>query len=97
MIEPRIKAGIWVGVALRKGNADGRYGAVIRKGDPDAGGVLVVLRNDKQVSVLSQARSGEGELACSAKGKSKFLQIYMALFTRPWTAQTVGKSSSPEN
>jgi len=50
-------------MALRMGNADGRYGAVIRKGDPDAGGVLVVLRNDKAVSVLSQMRSGAGELA----------------------------------
>ena len=59
---PRIKAGIWVGMALRMGNAGGRYGAVIRKGDPDAGGVLVVLRNDKQVSVLSQVRSAAGAL-----------------------------------
>jgi hypothetical protein len=61
--EPRIKAGVWVSMALRMGNADGRYGTVIRKGDPDAGGILVVLRNDKDVSVLSQLRSGEGELA----------------------------------
>jgi hypothetical protein len=59
----RIKAGIWVSMALRMGNADGRYGAVIRKGDPDAGGVLVVLRNDKEVTVLSPLRSAEGELA----------------------------------
>ncbi len=66
MSEPRIKAGLWVSMALRMGNADGRYGAVIRKGDPDAGGVLVVLRNDKEVSVLSQIRSGAGELACCA-------------------------------
>jgi hypothetical protein len=50
-------------MALRMGNASGRYGAVLRKGDPDAGGVLVVLRNDKAVSVLSQLRSAEGELA----------------------------------
>jgi hypothetical protein len=61
--ESRIKAGIWVSMALRMGNADGRYGAVIRKGDPDAGGILVVLRNDKAVCVLSQIRSGSGELA----------------------------------
>jgi hypothetical protein len=60
---PRIKAGIWVSMALRMGNADGRYGAVIRKGDPDAGGILVVLRNNKEISVLSQIRSGEGEPA----------------------------------
>ena len=41
---PRVKSGLWVSMALRMGNADGRFGAVIRKGDPDAGGVLVVLR-----------------------------------------------------
>jgi hypothetical protein len=60
--EPRVKAGLWVSMALRMGNADGRYGVVVRKGDPDAGGVLVILRNDKEVSVLSQVRSGDGEL-----------------------------------
>ena len=63
MTTPRVKAGIWVSMALRMGNANGRYGVVLRKGDPDAGGILVVLRNDKQVSVLSQIRSGEGALA----------------------------------
>ena len=60
---PRIKAGIWVSMALRMGNAGGRFGAVIRKGDPDAGGVLVVLRGREGLSVLSQLRSAEGELA----------------------------------
>lgn len=63
MSQPRIKAGIWVSMALRMGNADGRYGSVIRKGDPDAGGVLVALRRGNQVSVLSQMRSVDGELA----------------------------------
>lgn len=63
MTDPRIKAGIWVSMALRMGNADGRFGAVLRKGDADAGGVLVVLRRDKEISVLSQVRSGEGDLA----------------------------------
>ena len=62
MSEPRVKAGIWVSMALRMGNADGRFGAVLRKGDADAGGVLVVLRRDKEISVLSQVRSGEGDL-----------------------------------
>ncbi len=63
MSEPRVKAGIWVSMALRMGNADGRYGAVIRKGDADAGGILVVLRHGSQVSVLSQIRSADGEQA----------------------------------
>lgn len=63
MSEPRIKAGIWVSMALRMGNSGGRFGAVLRKGDPDAGGVLVVLRGKDGLCVLSQMRSGAGELA----------------------------------
>ena len=63
MSDPRVKAGLWVSMALRMGNSAGRFGTVVRKGDPDAGGVLVVLRHDKAVSVLSQMRSGDGEAA----------------------------------
>jgi hypothetical protein len=62
MAEPRIKAGMWVQMALRMGQQDGRYGTVIRRGDADAGGVLVVLRGRQGVCVLSQIRGAEGEL-----------------------------------
>ena len=60
MSDARVKAGIWVQVALRLGNASGRYGAVLRRGDADAGGVLVVLRGRDGLSVLSQARAADG-------------------------------------
>ncbi len=60
MSEPRVKAEIWVSMALRLGNAAGRYGAVLRKGDPDAGGVLVVLHGRGGMSVLSQMRAADG-------------------------------------
>jgi hypothetical protein len=63
MAEARLKAGIWVSMALRRGNAQGRYGAVLRKGDPDAGGVLVVLRGREGLCVLAQIRTAEGVLA----------------------------------
>jgi hypothetical protein len=63
MSEPRIKAGIWVSMALRMGDRDGCPGAVLRKGDADSGGVLVVLRGREGLSVLSQLRSATGELA----------------------------------
>ncbi|MBC7636826.1 MAG: DUF1491 family protein [Acetobacteraceae bacterium] len=63
MPEPRVKAGIWVSMALRMGQSDGRYGTVVRKGDPDAGGVLVILRNRDGVSVLSQIRAADGSAA----------------------------------
>lgn len=63
MTEPRIKAGLWVQMALRLGQQDGRFAAVLKRGDADAGGVLAVLRNRVGLSVLSQVRIGEGEPA----------------------------------
>jgi hypothetical protein len=63
MSEPRIKAGLWVQMALRMGQADGRFAAVLRKGDPDSGGMLLVLRGRRGLSVLSQIRTAEGEPA----------------------------------
>ena len=63
MAEARVKAEVFVQVALRMGNAGGRYGVVLRRGDPDAGGVLVVLRGRQGLSVLAQVRTGGGEAA----------------------------------
>jgi hypothetical protein len=63
MSEPRVKAGLWVSMALRMGDRDGRPGMVLRKGDPDAGGVLVVLHGRAGMVVLSQVRSGNDEVA----------------------------------
>lgn len=63
MSEPRVKAKLWVQMALRMGDLDGRPGAVLRRGDPDAGGVLVVLRGREGLAVLSQVRAGEGDAA----------------------------------
>jgi hypothetical protein len=63
MSEPRVKAGFWVGMALRMGDRDGRPGMVLRKGDPDAGGVLVVLHGRDGVTVLTQVRDNRGDVA----------------------------------
>ncbi len=63
MAEPRVKAKLWIQMALRLGDGDGRPGAILRKGDPDAGGVLLVLRSRTGLSVLSQVRAGEGDVA----------------------------------
>ncbi len=62
MPEPRVKAGLWVSIALRLGDKDGRPGMVLRKGDPDAGGVVVVLRGRDGLMALSQLRTGDGAL-----------------------------------
>jgi hypothetical protein len=59
----RIKAGLWVQAALRLGQVEGRYGVVVRKGDADAGSVLVLLRGQAGVTVLAQIRDAAGEPA----------------------------------
>ena len=63
MVEPRVKAGVWVKAALRLGDREGRPGMVLRKGDPDAGGVLLVLRGREGIAVLSQVRAADGAAA----------------------------------
>jgi hypothetical protein len=63
MSEPRIKAGLWVAAALRLGTADNKPGMVIRKGDPDAGGVVVIMRGRTGNMVLTQFREAGGALA----------------------------------
>lgn len=62
-MEPKVKAGIWVSMALRLSDIAGRSGAVLRKGDPDAGGILCVLRARNAMMVLSQVRDAEGRPA----------------------------------
>src|SRR5215469_9759967 len=63
MSEPRLKAGLWVKMSLRMADRDGRAGVVLRKGDADSGGVLVVLRGRDGLVVLSQVRTADGALA----------------------------------
>jgi hypothetical protein len=63
MAEPRLKAGLWVKMALRMADRDGRPGVVLRKGDADSGGILLVLRGRDGLAVLSQVRAADGKQA----------------------------------
>jgi hypothetical protein len=62
-MEPRVKAGIWVSMAMRMSDIAGRPAAVLRRGDADAGGILCVLRGREGLVVLSQVRDAEGRPA----------------------------------
>lgn len=62
-MEARVKVGIWVSMALRLSDMAGRAAVVLRKGDPDSGGVLCVLRAQEGLVVLSQIRDAEGRPA----------------------------------
>jgi hypothetical protein len=59
-VEDKVKAGIWVSMAVRLADRMGRPAAVLRRGDPDSGGILAVLRGRDGLSVLSQVRDGSG-------------------------------------
>ncbi len=56
---PRLKTSIWVQATLRAGV----NGVVVHKGDPDAGGVLVVLRGRPGLAVFSRITGADGEPA----------------------------------
>jgi len=62
MGEARIKAGIWVSAALRLGDQAGKPGVIVRKGDADAGSIILILHGRAGSMVLTQARGAEGEL-----------------------------------
>lgn len=62
-MDPKVKAGIWVSMAIRLSDMAGRPAAVLRKGDPDSGGILAVLRGRDGLVVLSQVRDSEGRPA----------------------------------
>lgn len=62
-MDAKVKAGIWVSMAIRLSDMAGRPAAVLRKGDPDAGGILCVLHGSEGLVVLSQVRDAEGRQA----------------------------------
>ncbi|WP_073135766.1 DUF1491 family protein [Muricoccus roseus] len=62
-MEARVKTGLWASMALRMGDAAGRPGTVLRKGDPDSGGILCVLRGREGLVALSQTRDAMGRPA----------------------------------
>ena len=57
---PRVKASLTVSIALRMGDREGKPGMVLRKGDPDAGGILIVLRGRAGIMVLSRMTDPDG-------------------------------------
>ena len=62
-MEARLKTEIWVGAYVRRCHTSGAPAFVTRKGDPDAGAVLVVIdRLDGTSRVFERVRDGKGAL-----------------------------------
>lgn len=62
-MDAKVKAHIWVSMAVRMSDMAGRAAAILRKGDPDSGGILCMLRGRGGFVVLAQARDAEGRPA----------------------------------
>jgi hypothetical protein len=62
-MDAKVKANLWVSMAIRLSDMAGRPAAVLRHGDPDSGGILCVLRGRGGEVVLSQIRDAEGRPA----------------------------------
>lgn len=62
--EPRLKAKLWVQAVIRTAYAQDVTAVVARRGDPDAGAVLVKQTfGDGRCAVLSAVRTKDGALA----------------------------------
>lgn len=62
-MEARLKSGLWVQAVIRQCDLLARPAVVLRKGDPDSGGILVVLRGPAGSVVLAEARDAAGRPA----------------------------------
>lgn len=63
-MEAKLKARLWVQAQIRACMADGVVATVARRGDPDAGAILLKLnRGAAGCEVLTQVRDRDGALA----------------------------------
>ncbi|NQV21313.1 MAG: DUF1491 family protein [Rhodospirillales bacterium] len=62
MVAAKLKTGLWVKARIRQCDVDGIPAMVLRRGDPDAGAILVKLnRLNTGCRVFTQFRNMEGE------------------------------------
>lgn len=60
-MSPRLKSEFWVAALLRRAQSQGGFATVLRKGDPDAGIVLIALRDGRALTLLAPERNFDGD------------------------------------
>ena len=69
MPEARLNASIEAAGLIRRAEAEGGFGAVLRKGDPDRGALLIVVRSrDGHVTCLERMLSNDGRYSWTNVG-----------------------------
>jgi hypothetical protein len=62
-MQPRLKSGLWVKALIRRYDGQAIPATVVRKGDEDAGAILVkVSRRERGCIVMTRAQNPAGEL-----------------------------------
>lgn len=54
---PRLKSEFWINALVRRVQSMGGFATVIRKGDPDAGITLIVIRSGQDLSLYAPERN----------------------------------------
>jgi len=58
-----LKTAIWASALVRRAEIGGAFAGIVRKGDPDAGAVLVkVATMDRKARLYTPAQDGQGEI-----------------------------------
>jgi len=52
MSVPDLKPRIWIPALIRRAEVSGAYGMIVRKGDPDGGSALIMVRDQTGLSTL---------------------------------------------
>lgn len=77
-MDARLRTGIWVQALVRRVQAGGAMALVARKGDPDAGAVLVkVLLLDGRAQLYVPARTEDGARAWAPRYQDPVLEADM--------------------
>lgn len=101
---PRLATSVWVAALLRRAAAEGVYGAVLRKGDPEGGAVILVLRaRDGCLTAWSRVAQPDGSVwAISANAAPDDTHVVDQYLTRQtqfdpdlWIVELVGDEMQP--
>ena len=87
-MEPRLKTEIWVGAYVRRCHAAGAPTFVTRKGDPDAGAVLVVIdRLDGTFRLFGRARALVENYEATGEDGKKIIEAAAFAAAKPGAAK----------
>lgn len=72
MANPRLSASVEAAGLIRRAESQGGFGTVLRKGDPERGALLLVIRSrDRQIACLERMLSADGSYRWTQAGPAE--------------------------